>query len=234
MKFAYRLLYRYADCIFCSSEKMSTDFINNFNVPKSLIKILPNPINEKEIRSKSLPALSRDGNAVHFVAAGRLTYQKGFDRLIEWFATLDKEKYTLTILGEGPLMKSLSNSINHLDLEKQVILAGFSSNPWQWYAGADVFLLCSRWEGMPNAALESLACGTPVIATYDSGGIQEVAECSPNGAVTLVKNSSQFIEAMKGINQKNQTLIKESFLPRKYEILSVISVLESMLKENNI
>ena len=150
------------------------------------------------------------------------------------FSALDKDRYTLTILGEGPLMMSLSNSISRHDLEKQVTLAGFSNNPWQWYAGADVFLLFSRWEGMPNAALESLACGTPVIATYDSGGIKEVAECTPNGAVTLVKNSNEFIKAMKGINHRDDALIQESFLPRKYEISSVISILERMLEENSV
>ena len=231
MKLLYRLLYRYADCTFSTSEKMSDDFIYNFNVPKSKIKILPNPINEKEIRSKSIPMIRRDSNAVHFVAAGRLTYQKGFDRLLEWFATLDSEKYTLTILGAGPLMKSLNKSIKHLGIEKQVVLVGFNNNPWQWYAGADAFLLSSRWEGMPNAVLESLACGTPVIATFESGGVDEVARCTLNSAVTVVNNSSQFIQAMKRVVQSENHSIKPSLLPRKYEILSVVSVLENMLKD---
>ncbi len=71
----------------------------------------------------------------------------------------------LTILGDGPRNTKLHDMIISLGVEEKVNLAGFIKNPWAYYAGADTFLLSSRWEGMPNAALEALACGTPVIAT---------------------------------------------------------------------
>ncbi len=112
-------------------------------------------------------------------------------------------------------MNSLDKSIKHLGIEKQVVLAGFNNNPWQWYAGADAFLLSSRWEGMPNAVLESLACGTPVIATFESGGIDEVAKCTSNSTVTVVKNSSQFVQAMKEVKQGENHSIKPSTFAEK-------------------
>ncbi len=48
-----------------------------------------------------------------------------------------------------------------------------------WLAGCDVVLLPARWEGLPNVALEALACGTPVIAAREAGGIDEIARSAP-------------------------------------------------------
>lgn len=64
--------------------------------------------------------------------------------------------------------------VRELGLERNVTLQGSDLNPSPWIAAADAFVLPSRFEGMPNAALEALALGTPVIATPDAGGISEV------------------------------------------------------------
>ena len=79
----------------------------------------------------------------------------------------------LTILGDGADKLLLECRIASLNLGDRVELRGFDPNPWAYYAGADAFLLPSRWEGMPNAALEALACGTPVIAMSHAGAVRK-------------------------------------------------------------
>jgi len=220
MRFAYGCLYRGADYVFCTSNRMRDEFIFDFSVPLSNICILPNPIDEKIIRSHAVPVKSNNTSGVHFVAAGRLTNQKGFDRLLRWFAKIRDKKAILTIFGVGVLLDDLKKISRTLEIEEQVVFAGYCNNPWQWYSGADAFLLSSRWEGMPNAALEALACGTSIIATAESGGIYEVSLEASDGSVIVANNGSQFIAAMKKVSVSD--LLKPSLLPEKYKLDNVI------------
>ena len=110
-------------------------------------------------------------------------------------------------------------------------MPGFKINPWIHYAEADVFLMPSRWEGMPNAALEALACGTPVIATPESGALTEVAEKTPAGAITIAPWGKSFASAISTViaNNKNKAL-RGSLLPEEYELSKVIKHFETIVE----
>src|SRR5690606_25273938 len=88
------------------------------------------------------------------------------------------------------------------------------SNPAPWVAGADAFLMPSRFEGMPNAALEALALGTPVIATPEAGGIGEVE------GVTIAEYGPAFEDAMRRATPRSASL-SASLLPDDFRIASV-------------
>ena len=115
-----------------------------------------------------------------------------------------------------------------LNLKNRVKFVGFCDNPWQWYNGADAFLLSSRWEGMPNSVLESLACGTMVIATEESGGIKEIVDDKVD-SVIVAANPQEFIYSMNNVNIKNNKTLLKSLLPEKYKKENVVHVLESWL-----
>lgn len=231
MSLGYFFLYRRANKLISTSEKMTQEFNKRFNVPLSKIFLLPNPIDEDYIRSNIKLESFKKSKGLKFVASGRLTYQKGFDRLISWFAELNDESNNLTILGEGPLYEELKSRICSLQIQNQVKLVGFVKNPWQYYARADAFLLSSRWEGMPNVALEALACGTIVIATKDSGGIQEIREEAFNDSVMVMDNDKEFIKSMRQTVSKNKTSLHASLLPNKYRLNKVVSIFEEWLIE---
>ena len=125
--------------------------------------VLRNPIDQGRLRRLALPLRRHPGNGRRFVAAGRLVNQKGFDRLLHIFADCDPLDH-LTILGDGPDHAMLARLAIRLGISDRVAFEGFVTRPWPWFAGADAVLLTSRWEGMPNVALEGLACGTQVIA----------------------------------------------------------------------
>ena len=229
MVILYRFLYIKADKLLCTSAIMKDEFVSDFSIPISIVSILPNPINVEVIVTSSKVVKRFDKGGVCYIASGRLTFQKGFDRLLNWFSKLENKKSTLVILGQGILESEIKAQSKALGLQKKVKFVGFCNNPWQWYSGADVFLLSSRWEGMPNSALESLACGTPVIATESSGGIKEVAKECNDGSVIITDNSQQFINAMNKVEIKDKKKISDSLLPEKYRKENVISIIEGWL-----
>ena len=135
----------------------------------------------------------------------------------------------LVILGDGPLKVELEELAINLCISNKVLFLGYCDNPWQWYAGADAFLLPSRWEGMPNVALEALACGTPVIATAESGGIMEIKNSTIKNAVTVATSSDSFIEAMLEVKSRGSKEMRESMLPKKYENELIIDMIVNNL-----
>ncbi len=227
---AYRRLYRHADAVICTSRRMEEEFAGGFGVPRSRIAALPNPVDEDAVRAAAAAPLRPAGDGARFVAAGRLTRQKGFDRLIEMFAEMPETAH-LTILGQGPDAPSLCARAEALGLGDRVDLPGFEPSPWARYAGADAFVLPSRWEGMPNAALEALACGTPVVATPEAGGIGEVAERSAAGAVTLAEAGGGFVAAMRAAAVDPVSNPRPSLLPPDFRLAAVVQRFETLIAD---
>ena len=232
MRWLYRLCYPTAHVIVCPTQAIAETLKRSFAVPHDKLVVLRNPVETSRIRAAANPLQRYAGPGRRFVTAGRLTRQKGFDRLLEMVVGLNDGDH-VTIFGEGPDEASLRNRAAELGVGERVTFAGFVSEPWPWFAGADAFLLPSRWEGMPNAALEALACGTLVIATPEAGGIAEVAKIAPAEAVRLAKAGSGFIAAMKAILPKMATELNPSLLPSEYDRDPVVAAFACLLRDES-
>ena len=219
-RLGYRRLYRHADTVICSSGAMAAEMTRDFGVPADRIALLSNPVDVADLRGRAARPARETGPGVRFVAAGRLTRQKGFDRLLDMFARLPGSA-GLTVFGDGPDRADLDRRVDRLGLADRVRFAGFEPNPWPWYAGADAFLLPSRWEGMPNAALESLALGTPVVATPEAGAIAEVARAAPESAVRIAEAGDPFIAQLSAVSESPAELVAASLLPRRFHAATV-------------
>jgi glycosyltransferase involved in cell wall biosynthesis len=171
----YRLLYRRADRILCQTKAMAEDLKKTLRVPAEKIAILLNPI---EIPSRVDLHAERDDKEIQLLAVGRLAHEKGFDLLLRAFASLLSEfpELRLRIAGVGPEEKSLRALCGELNLEERVVFAGFMKEPFR---GAQIFVLSSRFEGMPNALLEAAAYGLPIVATPCSEGVVELLRGEP-------------------------------------------------------
>lgn len=204
----YRCLYRHADRVLATSQRMAGE-LADLGVPPGVLGILPNPVRVAALRRQAALPQRLPGDGLRLVAAGRLTEQKGFDRLIPLLSGMPGLR--LLILGEGPQRGMLA------DLARQhgvaVEMPGFVQDAPAWFAGADAVVLPSRWEGMPNTALEALACGTPVIATPDSGGIAEIATAAAASAVSVVPHGSEFAAAVRKLAPRSETVLRSSLLP---------------------
>ena len=113
------------------------------------------------------------------VTAGRLHAQKGHRFLLEAIDELVHRRgrsLQLVVMGQGELEAELRNFVQNRRLESNVAFAGFVAEPQTWYRRADLFVLPSLYEGMPNALIEAVACGTPVLATDCPSGPSEILD----------------------------------------------------------
>lgn len=180
--FLYRFCFRKLDKIICQTKYMSRDLICNFGVSQSNIIVLPNPIDVKWVEELSLEFSVKKPANITLVACGRLTWQKGFDILLDAIFQLRRNDIEIWILGDGSLKSELETKKRSLGL-KNVKFLGFKKNPFPYIKCADAFILSSRYEGMPNVLLESLALKTPIIAVPTKGGGIEFFENKNCGVI---------------------------------------------------
>ena len=230
---AYRLLYRRADRILCPSRWIAEELTRDLGVPADRLRVVPNPVDLESVRAQAESGAPRPpGCRVHLVAAGRFVRQKGFDRLLELLPSTAPDVH-LSLCGDGPERPALESLVRARGLERRVQFTGILGSPWPIISGADAFLLPSRWEGMPNVALEALACGTPVIATPEAGGIGEVAEQAAPGAIVLAGAGAPFLDAIAGVRPRPAAASHPSLLPTAYELGNAAGVFAGLLAGDN-
>lgn len=175
---AYRRFYGRFDRVICQSRDMRADLVAAFSLDADRALVIHNPVDHVRITSALMaaPPLPTPQGLLRVVAAGRIVGQKGFDLLIDALALARRRDLHLTILGEGPLRDALGAQARARGVSDRVRFAGFLHNPYPTLAAADLFVLSSHYEGFPNVVLESLACGTPVVATPAPGGVREILD----------------------------------------------------------
>ena len=232
----YRHFYKKADKIICQSDYMLNDLEERFGVTKSKMVRIYNPVDIKRI-SELAEAYENpfSGEGPQLVTAGRLSHEKGIDVLLDAMALVRDTfpSVQLTILGKGELEADLKARCDRLGLREAVHFLGFQSNPYPSFRNADLFLQCSRYEGLPNVVLEALALGTPVVAMDCPGGSREIADY--NDSLTLVEpnNEVSFAEAIVKVLSKKASPRSKSGYPASMERFSVATVVaqyESMLE----
>jgi glycosyltransferase involved in cell wall biosynthesis len=177
--------YKKARGIIAVSEGVKNELIAMSATLKAQISVVPTPVVTDHMLVAAEEALdhpwfSPDFKEPIIVAAGRLHPQKDFSMLLRAFQLLVKQTPArLVILGEGDLRKSLESLAQDLNIDKFVSMPGFVVNPFPFLKKARVFVLSSKYEGMPNVLLQALALGTPVVATDCHSGPRE---CLRGGA----------------------------------------------------
>jgi glycosyltransferase involved in cell wall biosynthesis len=116
---------------------------------------------------------------------GRLSFEKGFDLFIRAFAQVatDHPDWALTIWGEGPERATLESLCRTLSIQHKVALPGETSNPFEKYQQADLFVLPSRLEGFGLALAEAMASGLPAIAFDCSAGVRDIVRDGVDGVL---------------------------------------------------
>lgn len=167
------------------------------NIIKCYSKIIPNSINPIFISD------SYAGNRKkEIVSVGRLVEQKNFDLLIDAFYMLSEKykEYKLIIYGEGKLRNKLEEKIKDLGIQDKVILPGIVDNVKEKIYRSSVFVLPSLYEGMPNALMEAMALGLPVISTdCPCGGPRMLITNNINGKLVSVNDKEIMKEAIEEI-----------------------------------
>jgi teichuronic acid biosynthesis glycosyltransferase TuaC len=174
------------------------DRLGNFGIPAAKIHVLPNGVDLEKFRPQTNQRSRSDMAAEGFslLSVGHLVKGKGHHVAIEALANLPEA--TLSIIGEGPEEQPLRKLAHTLGVASRVCFIGYVPHDQMAdkYTAADFTILASANEGMPNVMLESLACGTRVIAT-DVGGVGEVITAQVAGAIMKSRRASAVTETIR-------------------------------------
>tara|TARA_R110000751_G_scaffold75450_3_gene152020 strand:+ start:2728 stop:3666 length:939 start_codon:yes stop_codon:yes gene_type:complete len=174
------------------------------------IHVIPNSIDVNSY-AKNYP-MPAGIDAKFIVASGRLERGvKQFDKLITAYSQskLPHLKIDLVILGQGEMLTELQQLVKTLNLENNVKFEGFIESPEAFVSNAMFTVLCSAYEGFPRVILESLACGTPVIATDCPTGPAELID-GTNGILVPYQDFEGLTAAMNSLaeNELLRTQLK--------------------------
>jgi glycosyltransferase involved in cell wall biosynthesis len=195
------LTYPWADAVVAVSDGVAQDLGKHVALAADRVLTIYNPVVDdrlrhlRDLRPEHPWLASADVPVV--LAAGRLIAQKDFATLLEAFARLRSERPArLVILGDGELRDPLLAHAQRLGIGDDVSLPGFASNPFAAMRAAGVFVLSSRFEGLPGALIQAMACGTPVISTDCPSGPREVLEGGRWGPLVPVGDAAALAAAM--------------------------------------
>jgi len=155
--------------VICVSRGVESFARTELGLPEDRLQVIPNGIAAEMVAKKiAEPAIDRPQR---ILSVGRLVEQKGFDRLIHWFAKVAQENKNceLVVVGDGPERPRLARQIKRLGLADRIQFPGWQADLKPWWESADLYVLSSRWEGMPNTLIEAMAYGLPVLATDVEG-----------------------------------------------------------------
>lgn len=177
-----RTLYPRATKVICVSEGVADDLRVAFGVPAEKLVTIANPVDGDVIRTRGAEIPAVEVEAPYIMAAGRLVPSKGFDMLIRAYAAA-KVGPKLVIAGEGSMRDELIALARECGVADRVVFPGFIANPYPLMRGAELFVLSSSSEGFPNALVEAMTLGVPVIATNSASGPSEILAEAPRASI---------------------------------------------------
>lgn len=195
-----RLLYRRAALVTAVSEGLARELAERLRLDAGQIAVVRNPLvtaELDELAAAPAPHPWLDDPVPVVLGVGRLVPAKDFGLLLEAFAELRRHREArLLILGEGPLRGALERRAGELGIGAEVAMPGFVANPFAYMARATLFVLSSRFEGLPGALVQAMACGAPVIATDCPHGPAEIVRHRESGLLVPVGDGRRLAEAL--------------------------------------
>lgn len=226
------------DKIIAICDEMKEEAKNLFNIPEEKLERLYNPfdiekvkrerLNDTEVTEEDKKYLQED----YMVAVSRLVKGKGREDLIEIYSKLKEKgvKEKLYILGDGNQKQELQNKIENLNLQNDVFLLGQKKNPYPWMKNAKIFLHTSYGEGLPTVFLESMICGTPVIAYDCPTGPKDILGKNEYGVLVKTGDKAKFEEEIIKLllNTDKQQEYIDKFFKEKLSEFSIETIIKKL------
>ncbi|MDK9701967.1 MAG: glycosyltransferase [Sulfuritalea sp.] len=212
------------------SQGVSADLQSHFGVDAGRMRVIGNPFDFAGIRALAAAPCPARPAGPYVLHVGRYAAQKRHDLLLAAFAALDAP-HQLVLLT--PPAAGLTALIAQHGLQRRVAVADFQANPYPWMAGAELLVLCSDHEGLPNVLIEALACGTRVLSTDCPSGPREIlggelakwlVPCGDAGALATA------MRAALAAPKPAQDLVAEALAP--YAADRALDAWEAMAREN--
>lgn len=194
--FFIKYIWLKSDAIVANSESLKELAYKTFN--RKPIYLMPNGVDTGIF----YPGMGHDANhgQIRIIFAGRLNKQKGIEYILEAMQKIlarSNGSPVLDIVGDGPEKRFLEKKAQQLGILKNVIFSGWLERNIiaDKYRSADIFVSASFDEGMPNAILEAMACGLPIVAS-DIPAHRELIPHNKNGLLAPVRNSEGLADAV--------------------------------------
>ncbi|WP_017304859.1 glycosyltransferase [Spirulina subsalsa] len=227
-----RSLYPKASAIVAPSQGVAQAFEQSLKLKANSVQVVYNAVVDDTLLQKAQAPLNHPWFFAYqppvIVAIGRLSEQKDFPTLIKAFAQVRKNRLLrLIILGEGGLRRSLENLVRELGVGEDVQLPGFVPNPYAYLSRAAMFVLSSKFEGLPTVVIEALACGCPVVSTDCPYGPREILADGQYGRLVAV---GDVLGLVRGIYETLNAPISRDLLKVRSQAFTVQEATQSYLK----
>ena len=211
-RISFKFFYSLSDIIIVNSKFFKKE-LNEINLKSYLIYNLN--IYEKKIKKLDF---FKKYKGLKILNIGRLTDQKDQLTLIKSLEILKKKNinFRCSIIGRGTYKDILINEIKKLNLEKNIKLIGFKNKAEQYISQSDIFVLSSKFEGLPNVLIESQKYGVPIIASNCPTGPSEILMNGKLGELFPVGNYVNLSNKLVAFSKDKKILRFKSLNAKKY------------------
>lgn len=234
-----RSAYRRASLVIANSAGLRQRVIDYFHLPDAQVVTCRNLLDLERLDRLANESVAIDvPDSFLILAAGRLHAQKGYRYLLEATAQLVHQRQRrlhLVILGIGEQKGELDELVRDHALQQHVTFVGFATNPVPWYRRANLFVLPSLYEGLPNSLLEAVACGAPALATDCPSGPREILDDGRLGDLVPPADSAALADAIQQAMDheaewQQRAAIARDSVRQRYDAKVVIRELETLIQ----
>ncbi|WP_436935633.1 glycosyltransferase [Halovenus marina] len=192
----------YADHHIAVSQGVADSIVQKTSVTADQVSVLHNPVDVEAVRSRAREPVNNewlsDDSLDVMLSVGRLEAQKDLKTWLRAFSRVhERRPQTRAIIaGKGSQREGLAAFAAKLGVDDAVSIPGYVDNPYGYMQRADVFLLSSRYEGLPTVLIEALACGCPIVATDCLAGPREVLADGTYGQLVPVGDAPKMADAV--------------------------------------
>ena len=223
-----KIYYKKADLIISNSISGKKDLTK---ICKTNVVNIPSPSFMRLYSKKKI----KEEDELKIISVGRLSKEKGYKTVIDALNRIKIKNFSMKILGDGPEKKNLENKIKKYDLRKKIKLIGFKRDTKKYYKEANLFINASLFEGFPNAVVEAISYGIPVICADCRGGMKEIILNGRGGDFFEVNNAEQLAQKIISFYKDPKKLNQKLFIARenikKYSILNHVKKYEDIFKK---
>ena len=202
--------YKKADKIIVNSNDFKNEFKKFFNLQSiSIYNLMEKTSGLKKLSKKTINDnfFSNSKKIINILSIGRLVPQKNQITILKALNLIrNKKKFKFYLIGKGTEYQNLQNFVNQNKLNNQIKILNFRSNIYPYYKKADVFILSSLYEGLPNTLIEALTFGLPIISTNCKTGPKEILNDEKYGKLFKIRDYKALSKLI--LKSKKQRKIK--------------------------
>ncbi|HAM38236.1 MAG: hypothetical protein A2474_03505 [Elusimicrobia bacterium RIFOXYC2_FULL_34_12] len=232
--FLDKMTSRYCNLVIANSEYAKNILITREHIPERIIKVIYNGISTYNISGAKFPPFNKNKPVIGYV--GRLHNEKGVYLIPEIVKIVIEKNPNIKflIIGNGPEMYNMKLNVYKYKLKDSVEFLGWERNLKDIYYKINILLLPSEEESFPQAALEAMSFGIPVIAS-DVGGVSELVEDKKTGILVKDRTAGEFADAIMSIidNQYDYNCFSENSKAKssEFSVEKMVSSIDKIYKD---